>query len=280
MPEKMSACLSSPKLLRSLCAAFVAGSALALSCAPAGAATEKPAAAIAHPGPLADFHGTPASPGVREVANWAFYTHDNHGRAVVILDKKEATVYAFTPDGLLLASAPALLGMAVGDGTVPGVGDKPLSQVPEAERTTPAGRFVAEPGVDDTGVDVVWVDYESAVAMHRVITTFPEQHRPERLASPDPKIRRISYGCINLPIPFYEQVISPTVRGTGAIVYVLPETKAPHEVFGSWDVTDPNAHPPALAGRHPGSGDSAAPRPPQHLHEPQALRTSVPASDL
>jgi hypothetical protein len=280
MPVKMSACLPSPKLLRSLCAACAAACALALSCGPAGAATDKPAPTLAQPGPLANFHGTPASAGVREVANWAFYTRDNQGRAVVILDKKEATVYAFTPDGLLMASAPALLGMAVGDGTVAGVGDKPLSQVPEDERTTPAGRFVAEPGVDDTGVDVVWVDYESAVAMHRVITTFPEQHRPERLASPDPRIRRISYGCINLPIPFYEQVISPTVRGTGAIVYVLPETKSPREVFGSWDVTDPNARPPAVASKHPGASDSAAPRPPQHLHEPQALRTSGSTADL
>jgi hypothetical protein len=214
---------------------------------------------------------------VREVANWAFYTRDNHGRAVVILDKQEATVYAFTPEGRLLTSAPALLGLAVGDGTAPGVGDKPLAKVAEAERTTPAGRFVAEPGVDDTGTDVVWIDYDSGVAMHRVITTFPEQHRPERLASPNAKDRRISYGCINLTIPFYEQVLSPTVRTTGAIVYVLPETQSPREVFGSWDVTDPNARPP-VGAKHPGAADAAHTHPAQHLREPQALLTSAPAS--
>lgn len=43
------------------------------------------------------------------------------------------------------------------------------------------------------------------------------------------------------PVSFYEQVLSPTVRKTGAIVYVLPETRTPQEVFGSWDVTDPAA---------------------------------------
>ena len=230
-------------------------------------------------GPLAQFHGTKASPGVREVANWAFYTHDNQGRSVVILDKQNATVYAFDPEGKLIASAPALLGLTVGDDTPAGVGDKPLSEIPEDQRTTPAGRFVAQLGHDDTGVDVVWIDYEAAVAMHRVITTYPAQRRPERLASPNARDRRISWGCINLPIPFYEHVLSPTVRKTGAIVYVLPETRAPSEVFGSWDVTDPAAR-PSTEVKRPAPVEHAAPLPPHHLREPQALRTSDSAADF
>ncbi len=197
------------------------------------------------PGPLADFGTTPVSAGVREVANWAFFTHDNQGRAVVILDKQAATVYSFDPNGKLVADAPVLLGLTVGDDTVPGVGDKPLADVRDDEKTTPAGRFVAVPGWDDSGVDVVWIDYGAAVAMHRVIDKVRAERRPERLASPNAQDRRISFGCINLPIPFYEQVLSPTVHKTGAIVYVLPEVKTPHEVFGSWDVTDPAARPPA-----------------------------------
>lgn len=194
---------------------------------------------------LADFGATPVSAGVREVANWAFYTGDNQGRAVVVLDKQAATVYAFDARGKLVASAPALVGLTVGDDTAPGVGDKPLAEVRDDEKTTPAGRFVAVPGWDDSGVDVVWIDYAGAVAMHRVIDKVRAERRPERLASPNPADRRISFGCINLPIPFYEQVLSPTVRRTGAIVYVLPETRSPREVFHSWDVTDPAAHPPA-----------------------------------
>ena len=39
------------------------------------------------------------------------------------------------------------------------------------ERTTPAGRFVAERGQNLRGEDVVWIDYDAAVLMHRVITT-------------------------------------------------------------------------------------------------------------
>jgi hypothetical protein len=246
----------------------------ALSISVAAVALPVHAAAPPH-GPLADFGGTHASEGVREVANWAFYTHDNEGRAVVILDKHNATVFAFDPRGHLISSAPALLGLTIGDDTPDGVGDKPLSEIPEDQRTTPAGRFVARPGEDDTGTDVVWVDYDAAVAMHRVITTYPAQHRPERLANPDPKVRRISWGCINLPIPFYEQVLSPTVRKIGAVVYILPETKPPSEVFGSWDVTDPDAHPPKLAKRHAEPDGPVHLPPPQHLRgEPQAVHTS------
>lgn len=212
-----------------------------------GAPASALSAAAKHAGPLADFAGVAVSDGVREVANWAFFTRDNQGRAVVILDKHAATVYAFGPDGKLVASAPALLGLTVGDDTIPGVGDKPLADVRDEEKTTPAGRFLARPGWDDSGVDVVWIDYDAAVAMHRVIDKVRAERRPERLASPLAQDRRISFGCINLPIPFYEQVLSPTVRRTGAVVYVLPETRSPREVFGSWDVTDPAARPATVA---------------------------------
>jgi len=278
-----------PHALRRACAAaLVAVAAWPLALLPlrAQASQETPAAATAapapvaarsaaqQPGPLANFDGTDASAGVREVANWAFFTRDNQGRAVVILDKHAATVYAFDPQGRLVATAPALLGLTVGDHTPPGVGDKPLADIPEHERTTPAGRFVARPGHDDTGADVVWLDYEAAVAMHRVITRFPAQRRPERLASPDPKVRRISYGCINLPVPFYEQVLSPTVRKTGAVVYVLPETSTPREVFGSWDVTDPAARPPSAAAARPAE---AAPPPARRHEQAHPLRTSASA---
>jgi hypothetical protein len=46
----------------------------------------------------------------------------------------------------------------------------------------------------------------------------------------------VSYGCINLPVAFYEQVLAPTVKSGGAIIYVLPETRPAQQVFGSFDV--------------------------------------------
>ena len=205
--------------------------------------TAEPAQAIAAPAEvapvvvrLAAFGDQEASPEARHVANWAVHTGDHKDLSFVIIDKKEAKVYVFNPQGELKAVTAALLGSAHGDHTVPGIGDKPLSQVMPDERTTPAGRFVAEPGVNTKGEDIVWVDYDAAVSMHRVRPHVKAERRLERLASPSAEDNRISYGCINLPVAFYENVLSPTVAATGAIIYVLPETRTASEVFGSYDV--------------------------------------------
>lgn len=192
-----------------------------------------------HPAParLPDFGQEKPSPDVRHIANWSFVTGDHGGKAVVILDKKAARVYTLDAGGRLLASVPVLLGSAVGDHTVPGIGDKPLKDIRPEEKTTHAGRFVAEAGVNTDGEDVIWVDYGAALSMHRVRANNASERRLERLASPTEDDNRISYGCINVPVSFYESVLSPVVRQTGAVIYVLPETRTPQEVFGSWDVT-------------------------------------------
>ncbi len=188
---------------------------------------------------LADFRDEDPSPQARMVANWVAFTGNNGRHAFVIVDKKDARVYVFSPEGKLKDSAPALLGSARGDDTFPGVGDKPLSAVRPEEKTTPAGRFVAEPGVNSGHEDVVWVDYDAAVSMHRIRPLVARERRLERLASLSTDDNRISFGCINLPVSFYENVLSPTVRKQGAIIYVLPEVKTAQAVFGAFDVGDP-----------------------------------------
>ena len=116
------------------------------------------------------------------------------------------------------------------------MGDKPLAQVLPQEKTTPAGRFIAEVGASTRGEDVVWVDYDVAVSMHRVLKV-PE--RLKSLASPTKADNRMSYGCINLPPQFYEKVLRPTVDN-GAVIYVLPETRPLGDVFASFhDVAKP-----------------------------------------
>ena len=72
--------------------------------------------------------------------------------------------------------------------------------------------------------------------MHRVITGSPKERRAQRLASPSPLEHRISYGCINVPVEFYNKVLSPAFTGTDGIVYVLPETRSARKVFGSYVV--------------------------------------------
>ena len=191
---------------------------------------------------LAVFGAHKPTDAVRHVANWSVYSGDHQKMAFVIVDKKDARVWVFNPDGQVVSDTPALLGAAIGDDSVPGIGDKPLSQVRPEEKTTPAGRFIAEPGANLTGEDVVWVSYDLAVSMHRVRPLVKSERRLERLASPSPDDNRISFGCINLPPAFYEGVLSPTVNKYGAVVYVLPETRSPAEVFGSYDVPPAVTH--------------------------------------
>jgi hypothetical protein len=109
-----------------------------------------------------------------------------------------------------------------------------LSDIRSQERTTPAGRFVASLGYNFNRKDVLWVDYKNAVSLHRVITTNPKERRLERLASPTPLDRRISYGCINVPAKFFDNVVRPTFTGTSGIVYVLPENRSISEIFKSY----------------------------------------------
>ncbi len=174
-----------------------------------------------------------ASRDVRELADWVVDSGDSAGLPFVIVDKSNAYVFVFDAAGRILGAAPALLGVARGDDTVPGIGDREYSDMPPETRTTPAGRFVATRGMSTRGEDVVWVDYEAGVSLHRVITTRPQERRLERLATPTPRDNRISYGCINVPARFYETVVSPTFADTDGIVYVLPETRPARELFGA-----------------------------------------------
>ena len=170
-------------------------------------------------------------PDTERVAKWAALSGDAGHRPFVIIDKTHAQVSAFDAAGHLRASSPALLGLARGDDSVPGIGQRKMADITPAERITPAGRFVAERGTNLSGEDIVWIDYDAAVSMHRVRATVASERRLQRLASPTPDDNRISYGCVNLPPAFYEKVISPMVSAGRVVIYVLPETRPLRDVF-------------------------------------------------
>ena len=194
----------------------------------AGAAKTQQAAAR-----FANFAGEEASAEVRHIANWVVDSGDNQQLFFVIIDKKNTRVFVFDPSGNLRGATPVLIGSAIGDESVAGIGTRPIAEVQPHERTTSAGRFMAEPGRNASGEDVVWVDYDAAVSMHRVRTGEPSERRLERLASPTTDDNRISYGCINMPVEFYEQVLKPAFNANYGVVYVLPEVKSIAEVFSS-----------------------------------------------
>jgi len=184
---------------------------------------------------VADFRSEVPSPDARLVADFVAASGDNDGIEFFLIDKKFARLYVFDADARLLATSPVLLGSAKGDDSVPGIGLRPLSAVRPSERTTPAGRFVAQRGHNTNGEDVVWIDYDAAVSMHRVRTANVKDRRLERLATPTVDDNRISYGCINVPAAFYNANVKPVFANRRAIVYVLPEVKSVQQVFGFSD---------------------------------------------
>jgi hypothetical protein len=177
----------------------------------------------------ASFLGHEASLQVRAVADWTVQTRDNKNLPFVIVDKVNARLFLFDSNGRLKAATSVLLGLARGDVSPPGVGDKKLSLITPAERITPAGRFVASKGIDLGGQDIVWVDYDAAIAIHRASDIKPgptARDRLARLASASPGNKRISYGCINVSELFYDGFIRPVFSASRGIVYILPEAQS------------------------------------------------------
>jgi len=166
------------------------------------------------------------------LARAAVAAGDNKAGPFAVVDKKQARVFIFQGDGALLASSPVLLGLARGDVSVPGIGERKMSDIKPHERTTPAGRFASEPGRNLSGEDNVWVDYDAAVSMHRVRPVVKAERRLERLATPTPADNRITYGCINVPAAFYDRYVKPALGSRQGVVYVLPDQATSRSVFG------------------------------------------------
>ena len=179
----------------------------------------------------ADFGAAVASADARYVAQWVIDSRDNRSRPFVIVDKKDAKVFVFGPGGQMLGATPALLGMARGDHSVPGIGALPPAQIPIADRTTPAGRYETEPGINLNGEDVIWIDYDAGLAIHRLRPDAAQRTRLRRLASGSPDAHRVSAGCVVLPVSFYDDVLRPLFERRNGVVYVLPETRPVRELL-------------------------------------------------
>lgn len=171
-----------------------------------------------------------ASRNAHDVVAWILKFGDNQTLPFVIIDKIDAKVFVFDGQGRMQGAAPALLGLGRGDESIAGIGKRKLATIRPEERTTPAGRFQASLG-RDFEQDILWVDYDAALSLHRVITGNPKDRRQARLASVSPDDNRISYGCINVPADFYDRVVVPAFTGTVGIVYILPEAKSLDRVF-------------------------------------------------
>jgi len=172
-----------------------------------------------------------ASDDAQYALQWIVGQGDNQGLPFVIVDKKGARVFVFAANGRLRGASAALLGLTPGDHSVPGIEQRSVASLRMDERTTPAGRFVSEPGHNLQGEAIVWIDYAAKLAIHRLRPADPKERRAERLVSATPDDNRISVGCVVVPVDFYDAVVAPVLGKSYGVVYVLPETQPVQQVL-------------------------------------------------
>ena len=149
---------------------------------------------------------------------------DAGGRPFAIVDKQAARMVVFHPDGRQAGSTAVLLGRDRGDGSAPGVGDRAQTgSLRPGDATTPAGRFDTHPGHNVTGEDVLWMDHAAALAVHRVRPGPGLASRLRRLATTGGADKRVTAGCVVVPVAFYEHVVRPVLGLRPVVVYVIPE---------------------------------------------------------
>lgn len=173
--------------------------------------------------PASALESVDASPDARYVEHWIHEKRDDRGRPFVIVDKRAARIYVFGAGGGLVGMSSTILGQARGDIPVPGAGQKDPSRLLPYERKTPAGRFESQPGLNLHGEPVVWVDYDTGIAIHRVRPGISQVQRLNSLATADANDKRLSLGCVVVPESFFLSVVLPTLGHVHGTIYVLPE---------------------------------------------------------
>ena len=144
-------------------------------------------------------------------------------RGFMIADKRNGKLHMFFASGQHLASDTALYGKDIGD-TLEG------NSLKGGKKITPAGKFTLKP-VEDADYEGGWrldlvetVDDGTVIAVHPAYLGDVNERRLERLASPDVKDNRISYGCINTSHKTFLNKIKPNLNEfNGGFIYVLPE---------------------------------------------------------
>jgi predicted amino acid-binding ACT domain protein len=144
-------------------------------------------------------------------------------RGFMIADKRNGKLHMFFASGQHLASDTALYGKDIGD-TLEG------NSLKGGKKITPTGKYTLKP-VEDADYEGGWrldlvetFDDGTVIAVHPAYLGDVNERRLERLASPDVKDKRISYGCINTSHELFLNKIKPQLgEFNGGFIYVLPE---------------------------------------------------------
>lgn len=168
------------------------------------------------------FLASDPSEAVQESVEWVRDKKDNQKLPYAVIDKSYSGVYVFDDKGKFIAAGPVLLGIAKRDRIDPKTLNYKLSQITPDKRVTPSGRYRSFLGKDRRGKELLWVDYQYAIAIHPVADV-RGQNRKTRLKTKTHSDNRITWGCINVDPELFKNVITPLFQERGGMVYVLPE---------------------------------------------------------
>lgn len=138
----------------------------------------------------------------------------------IIADKELGKVFVIDPVNKTEVSSPALYGKLATDKVDITYYDR---KEPGAPYITPAGIYKVTLMFSDTLNRDMLVFYEGTymvMAIHPVWLGNSVQKRLDRLASDDPKLHRITNGCINVSQEFFDEHLS---KLDNAVLYILPE---------------------------------------------------------
>lgn len=190
---------------------------------------------------VANFKGAERTVGVERLLSAILDTNANEDMAFVVADKPTATMYVFDKLGNLKGSSPVLLGVTKGDkntlSSLSSRANNPLL------RTTPSGiyttksikheQYKKEYGhewlvqlVETTAGD------NSTTAIHGVYVHTPSEQRQARLDSKSIEDNRASWGCLNAPVQFMQDVVQPTFENENGKVFITPEEMGSDPLLG------------------------------------------------
>lgn len=199
----------------------------------------------------ANFGDVVPSAAVATVAQWASQTNQTKGKPSIIVDKANGVAYVMDANSKLIGASPVVTGLQAGrDSYRPGemAGVKGLDDFTPDKRLTAAGQAEMTPTVNAAEVEEGL--YRSPVLLGYLISderigtnTIDAVHTPfswdrvTRLDSATADDNFASYGCVNIGIDFFKQVIEPTfitnkkLGTTTGTIFILPAAEPLEKYF-------------------------------------------------
>lgn len=153
-------------------------------------------------------------------------------QAFFIADKPNGKIHLFDTDGKFLKSSDALYGKQAGDVLSEQIRTMKISEMKDVDKITPAGMYTlsVNPNPDYTGGYTLRFNDNKGdlggIAIHAVYTGNVMEKREAKLASKDPKDKKVSFGCINVDTSFFTGNIIPRIKQMeNAGVVVIPDAQ-------------------------------------------------------